>query len=68
MGKPEAELIPRSEEWFWHVLALALGGRTVAELKASMSLAEFERWAEFYRMHPFDDLAQIPQASRTDSA
>jgi len=37
-------------------LALALGGRTVAELKASMSLAEFERWAEFYRMHPFDDL------------
>jgi len=27
----------------------------VAEWKASMSAAEFECWAEFYRAHPFDD-------------
>jgi hypothetical protein len=47
-----------SEEWFWHTLALALGGRTVAELKASMTLPEFERWRSYYRARPFDDMAR----------
>lgn len=42
-------------EWFWHVLALALGG-TVAELQARMSQSEFLAWREFYRLYPFDDL------------
>lgn len=40
----------------WHTLALALGGRTVAELKAAMSAAEFDRWCAYYRAQPFDDL------------
>lgn len=39
----------------WHTLALALGGRTVAELQAHMSAAEFERWCDYYRIAPFDD-------------
>lgn len=38
------------------MLALALGGRTVAELKSTMSYAEFSRWKEFYLQNPFDDL------------
>ena len=38
------------------MLALALGGRTVAEWQAAMSTAEFAAWAEFYRRHPFCDL------------
>lgn len=42
--------------WFWHVLALALGGCTVAELQGRMSLAEFHRWQQFYEMQPFDDV------------
>lgn len=33
-----------------------MGGRTVAEWQTVMTQAEFERWAEFYQMHPFDDL------------
>jgi hypothetical protein len=37
------------------VLALALGGRTVAELQACMSQVEFLAWIEFYRCYPFDD-------------
>lgn len=45
----------KGEEWFWHVLALALGGRTVAELQATMTQKEFHTWMEFYRNHPFDD-------------
>lgn len=45
-----------SEEWFWHTLALALGGRTVAEWQAVMTQREFARWVEYYRAHPFDDL------------
>lgn len=40
----------------WHVLALALGGRSIAEWKASMSAPEFRRWVEFYNLSPFDDL------------
>lgn len=40
------------------MLALALGGRTVAELKSAMSAAEFSRWAAFYRDQPFDDLSR----------
>lgn len=38
------------------MLCLALGGRTVAELKSVMSQAEFSRWISFYKMHPFDDM------------
>lgn len=36
------------------MLALALG-KTVAELKATMSQREFRDWITFYRAHPFDD-------------
>jgi len=38
------------------VLALALGGRTIAEWQASMSQLEFIRWIEFWRRWPFDDV------------
>jgi len=37
-------------------LALALGGRTVAEWQSVMSEVEFRSWLEFYKMSPFDDL------------
>jgi hypothetical protein len=37
------------------VIALALGGRTVAEWQSSMSQPEFLAWIEFYRAFPFDD-------------
>jgi len=43
------------EEHFWHLLALALGGRSVSEWKSVISNAEFIRWTDFYRKHPFDD-------------
>jgi len=33
---------------------LALG-KTVGELKATMSQREFRDWITFYRAHPFDD-------------
>lgn len=46
---------PESEEEMWFKLALALGGRTVAEWKEAMSLNEFSKWCAFYRYHPFDD-------------
>ena len=36
------------------MLALALG-RTIAELQASMSQAEFISWVAFYKLFPFDD-------------
>ena len=49
------DLSARSEAWFWHVLALALGGRTVAEWQGVMTPDEFGDWIEFYRMQPFDD-------------
>lgn len=38
------------------MLALALGGRTIAEWQASMTTAEFTSWVAFYRAWPFDDL------------
>ncbi len=38
------------------MLALALGGRTVSELKAAMTQVEFDRWRHFYVQQPFDDL------------
>lgn len=37
-------------------MALAIGGRTVAELKSAMSNAEFQRWFDFYKTYPFDDI------------
>lgn len=49
-------LAARGEEWFWHTLALALGGRTVAEWKGVMTLDEFAAWVEYFRLQPFDDL------------
>jgi hypothetical protein len=42
--------------WFWHVLALALGGRTVREWQSVMTREDFLTWVEFYKMAPFDDL------------
>lgn len=37
-------------------MALALGGRTIAELQEAMSEVEFRSWVEFYKLSPFDDL------------
>lgn len=37
------------------MLALALGGRTVAELRAALTESEFQAWIAFYRDFPFDD-------------
>jgi len=45
-----------SDEHFWHILALALGGRTIKEWQATMSEVEFGSWVEFYKLAPFDDL------------
>ena len=42
----------------WHTLALALGGRTVAEWKSTMPAVEFERWIAYYKSRPFDDRAR----------
>ena len=39
----------------WHVLALALGGRTIREWQQVMTQAEFDAWVEYYVKHPFDD-------------
>jgi hypothetical protein len=44
------------EDKFWHVLALALGGRTVAEWQEVMTRKEFLDWVEFNKNFPFDDL------------
>lgn len=37
------------------MLALALGGRTVAEWQACMPQPEFLEWMAFFRLWPFDD-------------
>lgn len=37
-------------------MALALGGKTVAEWQSTMSEVEFRSWVEFYKLAPFDDL------------
>lgn len=37
------------------MLALALGGRSVAEWKAAIPRPEFLAWIEMYRLYPFDD-------------
>lgn len=37
------------------MLALALGGRSVAEWQAVITPAEFQAWIEVYRLAPFDD-------------
>ena len=39
----------------WHTIALALGGRTVAEWRGAMTDEEFEDWVAFYNLYPFDD-------------
>jgi hypothetical protein len=41
------------------VLALALGGMTVAELQKRMSRLEFERWVTFHEMDKLDDRHRI---------
>jgi hypothetical protein len=33
-----------------------LGGRTIEELKAAMTVPEFRCWMKFYELFPFDDL------------
>jgi hypothetical protein len=37
----------------WHRIAMALGGRTIAEWKAAMSQEEFLDWVNFYSREPF---------------
>lgn len=37
------------------MLALALGGRTVAEWRRAMAPSEFKAWVEFWKVSPFDD-------------
>lgn len=41
------------------MLALALGGRTIAEWQSVLSQAEFIQWIEFYKLHPFDDYHRL---------
>lgn len=38
------------------MLALAIGGCTVAELQTRMSEPEYRRWQRFYLQQPFDDV------------
>lgn len=38
------------------MLALALGGRSVAEWQQAMTKREFEDWKRYYMQAPFDDL------------
>lgn len=33
-----------------------IGGRTIAEAQDRLSESEFESWAAFFQMYPFDDL------------
>lgn len=54
-GRRGKSLAARGESWFWHVLALALGGRSVAEWRDTITAEEFAAWVAFYRLHPFDD-------------
>jgi hypothetical protein len=54
-------MVVGSEEWFWHTIALALGGRTVTEWKSAMSAPEFHRWVAYYKSRPFDDQARYHQ-------
>ena len=41
------------------MLALALGGRSIAEWQRRITQPEFLEWVEFYKLHPFDDLARF---------
>lgn len=38
------------------MIALALGGRTIAEWQATMSESEFMAWRDYYEAFPFCDL------------
>jgi hypothetical protein len=42
---------------------LALGGRTIAELKEVMSSDEFTDWMAYYQISPFGDYRQDIQAA-----
>lgn len=37
----------------WHRVAALLGGRTVEELRAAMSSAEFVNWCALYQIEPW---------------
>jgi hypothetical protein len=50
------------------VLALALGGRTIAEWQAVMSEREKRAWIDFYALYPFDDLHRIHRPAAMVSA
>lgn len=50
------------------MLALALGGRTVAEWQSVMTHREFMEWTEFYRSWPFDDLHRYHRPAALISA
>lgn len=52
-------LAAKGDEWFWHVLALVLGGRSLVEWKERILPEEFIAWQEFYKLHPFDDYARF---------
>lgn len=45
------------------MLALALGGRSIAEWQATVTAAEFASWIEFYRLYPFDDFHRFHRPS-----
>ena len=42
------------EDKIWHILALALGGRTIAEWQAIMSQREFDSWVDYYSNQSLD--------------
>jgi hypothetical protein len=50
------------------VLALALGGRTVAEWKAIMDQPEFLTWVEHFKLYPFDDYHRFHRPAALVSA
>jgi hypothetical protein len=50
------------------VLALSLGGRTIAEWQAAMTQPEFEAWIEFYRRWPFHEMPQDAQGDALSRA
>lgn len=40
------------------MLALALGGRSIAEWQSAISAREYQSWVAYWKAHPFDDDAR----------
>lgn len=57
-------MIPGSEGWWNHTLALALH-MTVEDMLERMSATEYQGWKDFFEIQPFDDRARyhVPAAA-----